>query len=49
MGERKRYICKRCGYEFEEIVVSAEEARDKNMQRIRIKCPKCGNFDLDKK
>lgn len=39
---RKKFICKRCGFKFEEEVFEKGEAEEKRLPRCSVVCPKCG-------
>ncbi|MFH1904535.1 MAG: hypothetical protein ABIK53_03295 [bacterium] len=40
--KKRKLICKKCGYKFEEEAVDPDEAREKRVRTSQIRCPKCG-------
>lgn len=43
---KMKYHCKRCGEVFEVEIMTREEANDKKMSLIPIRCPKCGSQEV---
>ena len=41
--ELKKYKCRYCGYEFEQLVGSTGDEKH-NKVSSQVKCPQCGNF-----
>ena len=38
---KRKFICRRCGYKFEQKVVEREEAEEKRILTRPVRCPKC--------
>lgn len=48
--KKKDYKCMQCGHEFEvEKVMSREEAIEKRLQLVPIRCPRCQSANVREK
>jgi len=44
--KKRKFKCKRCGYEFEKEVFEPGEAEEKQASSSPVICPKCRSTDL---
>jgi predicted Zn-ribbon and HTH transcriptional regulator len=47
--KRKRFICKDCGFKFEEDIVEQDEARERNLCTSPVKCKHCGSQNVEER
>ena len=41
MSKIIKYVCRNCQYEFETEIITQEEAKDRKLQLVPVKCPRC--------
>jgi transposase-like protein len=46
--KKQRFICKKCGFKFEELIFEHGEAKEKKQHASPVICKRCGSPDVER-
>lgn len=49
MPQKVKYVCRKCQFEFEQEIITQEEADSKRIKIFPIRCPRCNSDFIEER